>query len=174
MDTTAETLVGAADNEQRLLALALHRLRLGLLENSVGRLAIGARLGHGALRAGELGGGDDFHGLGDLLNVADGLQAAFDFAEGGVLGILRGGKGGSGRAMAADRYQCLGLISPRDGRWARGHCGLDVPQGDLRASPEGRTSSSRQHGSCWSISGDSGRGDVVVEEENEYRSDADQ
>lgn len=94
MDTTAKSLVGAADNDQRSLALALNGLGLGALEDSVGSLTVLAGLVHGLLRAGELGRGDDFHGLGDLLNVLDGLEAALDLAKGGVAGGIVDGKGG--------------------------------------------------------------------------------
>lgn len=89
VDTTAETLVGAADHDQRLLALALQRLGLGLLEHGVGRLTVLAGLGHGPLGAGELGGCDDLHRLGNFLNVANRLQAALDLAQSGI-----GGGGG--------------------------------------------------------------------------------
>lgn len=84
VDTTAETLVGAAHHDQRLLALALYRLGLGLLENGVGGLSVGTRVGHGPLGAGELGGGDNLHGLCDFLNVLDRLETALDLAQGGV------------------------------------------------------------------------------------------
>ena len=39
---------------------------------------------------GEFGGSDDFHGFGDLFDVADGLEAAFNFAEGGIASSIRG------------------------------------------------------------------------------------
>lgn len=84
VDTTAETLVGAADDDERLLALALGGLGLGLLEDGVGGLAVVAGLGHGTLGAGELGGGDDLHGLGNFLDVADRLETVLNLSQGGV------------------------------------------------------------------------------------------
>ena len=71
MDTTTETLVRAADDQQILLSLALLCLGLGLLENSVRCLTVGPGLGHSLLGTGELGRGYDLHGLGDLLDVAN-------------------------------------------------------------------------------------------------------
>lgn len=102
VDTTTEALVGGADDEQGLLALGLEGLGLGLVEDLLGDLTVRLGLGHGALGAGELGGGDDLHGLGDLLNVADGLEAALDFSESRIAG---GGIGGG----------CDGAV-PGDGR----------------------------------------------------------
>ncbi|KAI7165222.1 ATP synthase F1 gamma [Hortaea werneckii] len=88
VDTTAETLVRAADDQQLLLVLALHSLGLRLIVDSVRRLTVGAGLVHGPLGAGELGRGHDLHRLGDLLDVADGLQTALDLTEGGIVGAL--------------------------------------------------------------------------------------
>lgn len=42
--------------------------------------------------AGELSGSDDLHGLGDLLDVADGLETALDFLEGSIVGGLDSGR----------------------------------------------------------------------------------
>ncbi len=83
MHTTAEALVGAADDDQALLALALERLGLGRLEHLVAGLAVLARVGHGALGARQLGRGDDLHGVGDLLDVANRLEAALDLTQRG-------------------------------------------------------------------------------------------
>ena len=91
VNTTAETLVGGADDEQRLL-LALGSLGLRSLVDLVRGLTVRAGLGHGLLGAGELRRGDDLHRLGDLLDVLDGLQAALDLAKGGIAG----GAGGVG------------------------------------------------------------------------------
>ena len=112
MDTTAQSLVRAADDDQCLLLLAFDRFRFCFVEDSVGGLAVLAGLSHRFLGAGEFGRGDDFHGLSDFLDVADGFEAAFDFAEGGVVGILRldGGKSsgrGSGGAMAMSVFVSL-------------------------------------------------------------------
>ena len=94
MDTTAETLVGTADDDQVLLALTLDGLGLGALEDGVGGLAVLAGLGHGPLGAGDLGGGDNLHGLGDLLDVANRLETALNFTEGGIAGGIGDSKGG--------------------------------------------------------------------------------
>lgn len=92
VDTTTETLVGRADDQEGL-ALGLDRLGVGLLEDLVGSLAVGAGLGHGLLGAGELGRGDNLHGLGDLLNVANRLETALDFTESGKGGGIGDGLG---------------------------------------------------------------------------------
>lgn len=97
MNTTAETLVRAADNDEVLLALALNWLGLGTLENLVGGLTVLAGLKHGPLGAGKLGGGDDLHGLGNLLDVADRLETALNFTKGGIAGGIGGGKDGGPR-----------------------------------------------------------------------------
>jgi len=79
VNTTAKTLVGRADDVECLLAIGLNTLCLGLLENLVGCFSVGAGAGHGLLRPGEFCGGDDLHGFGDLFDVADRLETAFDF-----------------------------------------------------------------------------------------------
>jgi hypothetical protein len=48
------------------------------------------------LGTGELGGSDNLHGVGDLLDVADGLKAVLDFAE----SRKGGGAWGSGAISA--------------------------------------------------------------------------
>lgn len=89
VDTTAKTLVGASDDVQSLLVL--QRLGLGLLEDSVGGLTVDARLIHSSLGASETGGGNDLHGVGDLLDVLDGLEAALNLTQSReVGGIGRG------------------------------------------------------------------------------------
>jgi hypothetical protein len=94
VDTTAEALVGAADDNQCLLLLVGDGLGLGALEDGVGGLAVCAGGGHGLLGAGELGRGDNLHGLGDLLDVANRLETALDFTESGIAGSVGGGEGG--------------------------------------------------------------------------------
>lgn len=94
MNTTTETLVRGADDEKRVLALTLLHLCLGLLENSLRGLSVCAGFSHGTLGAGELGGSDNFHGLCDLLDVADRLEAALDFSEGSIVGRVGDGDGG--------------------------------------------------------------------------------
>jgi hypothetical protein len=67
------------------------------------------------LGAGELGGGDNLHGLGDLLDVANGLETAFDFTEGG---IVRGGNDGGparGRSVRKVQWRFFLVISRRAG-----------------------------------------------------------
>lgn len=100
VDTTAETLVRGADDEQCLVAV-IEGLGLGALEDGVGGLTVGARGGHGLLGAGELGGGDDLHGLGDLLDVANRLEATLNLTESGVAG------GGGGRPAHANIQSAL-------------------------------------------------------------------
>jgi hypothetical protein len=92
VNTTAETLVGGADDDEGLLLLGLGGLGLGGFEDLVGGLAVAAGLGHGTLGAGELGGGDDLHGVGDLLDVLDGLEAAVNFSK---RRVASGGAGSS-------------------------------------------------------------------------------
>lgn len=95
MHTTAKALVGRADYQEGLLLLALEGLGLGLGVDLLGGLAVVLGVGHGALGAGQLGRGDNLHGLGDLLNVSDGLETALDFTEGREAsdGIWGGGDG---------------------------------------------------------------------------------
>lgn len=88
VDTTAETLVGAGNDEQSLLVL--EGLGLGTLEDLVRGLSVGSRVLHSSLGTGETGRGDDLHGVGDLLDVLDGLQTALDFTEGSEVGRIRG------------------------------------------------------------------------------------
>lgn len=91
MNTAAEALVRAAHDVQSLLALGLERLRLSRLKDLLGGLAVLAGLVHGSLGTVQLGGGNDLHGLGDLLDVANRLQTVLDLAQGGIgRGILGG------------------------------------------------------------------------------------
>lgn len=113
VDATTEPLVGAANHEQRLLVFGVLALggalgRLGLVEDRVGSFTVGTGLDHGALGAGELGRGHDLHGLGDLFDVADGLEAAFDFAEGGLLGLCRG-EGTGSESWSGGVKSCLAV-----------------------------------------------------------------
>ena len=94
VNTTAETLVGASHNEQSLLVL--QRLGLGLLEDGVRSLTIGARLIHSLLSTGKTGRGNDLHGVGDLLDVLDGLEAALNLTQGRKVG-------GIGRSSALQK-----------------------------------------------------------------------
>jgi hypothetical protein len=84
VNAAAKALVGAADDVENLLALALQSLRLGRLEHLVGRVAVLVRIVHCSLGAGELGRGHNLHRVGDLLDVADRLQAALDLAQSSV------------------------------------------------------------------------------------------
>ena len=97
VDTTTETLVGRAHDEEGLLALALSGHGASLLEGLLRGLSVGDGLVHGLLGAGELGGGDNLHGLGDLLDVADGLETALDLTESGIVGGLSDERGRDGR-----------------------------------------------------------------------------
>lgn len=84
MDTTAETFVGAGDNEQGLLVL--QRLRLRVVEDRVRGLAVRPGLRHRLLGFGKAGGRNNLHRVGDLLDVLDGLEAALDLTESGEVG----------------------------------------------------------------------------------------
>lgn len=90
VNTTAETLVGGADDVEGLLVLSLESLGLGRLKDLTGGLTVLGGIGHGTLGAGELGRGDNLHSLGDLLNVANGLETALDFTQSGVSGGIVG------------------------------------------------------------------------------------
>lgn len=96
VDTTAKTLVGAGNNQKNLLVL--QRLGLGLLENGVGGLTIDAGFVHGLLSTGKTSGGNNLHGVGDLLNVLDGLETTLNLTqsrEGGGIGGGRASDGGT-------------------------------------------------------------------------------
>jgi len=150
VDTTAETLVGGADNDQCLVAV-VDGLGLGALKDSVGGLTVGARGGHGPLSAGELGGGDDLHGLGDLLDVANRLEAALDLTESGVASGVGSGEGG--RPADGNFQSALDAIEDAMDAASAGHSGrVDaaaqgcVPgSGGGHASPHGGAGSSGQH-----------------------------
>lgn len=90
MDTAAKTLVRGADNDEGFLVFRLDRLGLCFFEDGVGSLAVASGFHHCALGSVEFGGGDDLHGFGDFFDVADGFEAAFDFAEGGIAGGIGG------------------------------------------------------------------------------------
>ena len=94
VNTAAEALVGAADDVEGLLALGLEGLRLGVLEDLAAGLAVLPRGIHGALRAGQLGGGDDLHRVRNLPDVLDGLETVINFSQGGVGGGIGVGSGG--------------------------------------------------------------------------------
>lgn len=95
VNTTAKALVGRANNDERLL-LAFGFGRLSSLEDLVGGLAVAAGVRHGASSTGEFGRSDNLHRVGDLLNVADGLQTGLNVSQGSVGG--RGSGGGNSRA----------------------------------------------------------------------------
>ena len=96
MNPAAQAFVGRTDDDEGFLGAVLGvGFRLGVLEDGVGGLAVGAGFGHGALGAGELGRSDDLHRLGDFFDVADRFEAALDLAEGGVGG--GGDEDGSGK-----------------------------------------------------------------------------
>lgn len=89
VNTTTKTLVGAGNNQKSLLAL--ERLGLGLLKNGVGCLTVDTGLIHGLLSAGETSGSNNLHGVGDLLNVLDGLETTLDLTQGCETGGIDGG-----------------------------------------------------------------------------------
>lgn len=83
VDTTTETLVGRSDDDEGLAGV--ESLGLGLLVDLVGSLTVDLGALHSTLSTGELGGSDDLHGVGDLLDVTNGLETAFDFTEGSIV-----------------------------------------------------------------------------------------
>lgn len=98
VNTTTETLVGRADDNEGLLVLGLKSFGLGGLVNLVGSLTILAGVVHGALGSGELGGGDDLHGVCDLLDVSDGLETVLDLTKSRIGGSGAGDGGDPGSA----------------------------------------------------------------------------
>lgn len=122
VDTTAKAFVGRANDEQGLFVFALEGLGLGLGEDLLGGLAVVLGLGHGTLSAGQLGRGDNLHGLGDLLDVADGLETALDFTEGREASGGMGGGGDGAIRVASDglasrplpflRHQSPSVVQP--------------------------------------------------------------
>lgn len=88
VNTTAEALVGAANDVQSLLTLSFEGFRLGRLENLLRGLAVLAGIAHGTLGTRELGGGDDLHRVGDLLDVSNRLQTTFDLSQGGICSAI--------------------------------------------------------------------------------------
>lgn len=171
VDTTAKTLVGAGDDQQSLLVV--ERLGLGLLEDGVGGLTVGTRIVHGLLGTVQTGRGDDLHGVGDLLDVLDGLQTALDFTQGREVSRV-----GGGSALKTGRKNCQlslvlssgpHLIPPSSSIFfpfssivgdsmgggsnggrrygGRMECAEpDLPGDDSTAGPDGRTHSTREHG----------------------------
>lgn len=90
VNTTAKSLVGAANDIKSLLALTLDCLGLGRLKDLTRGLTILGSISHGTLGTGELGGGDDLHGVGNLLDVSNRLEATLDFTQSGVAGAIVG------------------------------------------------------------------------------------
>lgn len=86
VDTTAKTLVGACNDEQSLLVF--EGLGFGVLEDLVGGLTVDSGLLHSSLGTGETGRGDDLHGVGDLLDVLDGLKTTLNLTESGKVGRI--------------------------------------------------------------------------------------
>lgn len=96
VDTTTKTFVGAGNDNQSLLVTLLGDLGLGLLEDSVRGLSVCSGILHSACRSVKLGRGHNLHGVGDLLDVADGLETVLNLTksrEGGGIwsnGAVRG------------------------------------------------------------------------------------
>lgn len=103
VNTTAETLVGGADDDEGLLLVGLGGGGLGGLEDLVGGLAVLAGVVHAAGSTGELGGGDDLHGVCDLLDVSDRLETSLDLTESRI---------GGGGAGASSSSKARVIISP--------------------------------------------------------------
>jgi hypothetical protein len=98
VNTTAETLIGRADDDEGLLVLSLEGLGLSGLVDLIRGLTVLARVVHGALGSGELGGGDNLHGVCDLLDVSDGLETVLDLTESRIGGSGAGDGSGPGSA----------------------------------------------------------------------------
>lgn len=111
VNTTAETLVGAAD-DQELLLVRLKSLGLSRLENGVGGGAVDAGVLHGALSTVELGGGNDLHGVCDLLDVANRLQPALDLTECRIGCGIRGGRPVLDGSLGQPPFHCLPIMCP--------------------------------------------------------------
>ena len=141
--TTAETLVGAEDDEKRLLVIALQRLRLRLLEHLVGGLTVDAGGCHGLLGAGELGGGDNLHRLGDLLDVLNRLETTLDLLERGIVGGLLDGGGPVAQeddvstccVAVVMGMRCASVFFRSSSSSSVLGSGMCVPSGQLNASP---------------------------------------
>ena len=125
VSTTAESLVGGANDDEGLLLLGLGGLGLGSFEDLVGGLTVLAGLGHGALGTGELGGGNDLHGVGDLLDVLDGLEAALNFSK---RRVASGGAGGSSSNPTDSIMSIKSSLTPPNSNAKRlESCRIDCP-----------------------------------------------
>lgn len=99
VDSTAKTFVGAGNDNQSLLVALLGNLGLGLLEDGVRGLSVCSGILHSACRSVQLGRGNNLHGVGDLLDVADGLET--------VLNLTKSREGGSIWSNGAVRGELL-------------------------------------------------------------------
>jgi len=102
VDTTAEALVRTGYDNEGFLVFILDGFGFGFLEDGVRGFAIAARFTHSALGASQLGRGDDFHRLGDFLDVFDGFETLFDLPEGGIVGGV--GSHGPARKFMVSGY----------------------------------------------------------------------
>lgn len=186
VNTTAKTLVGRADDDEGLLLLRFGSNRLGGFEDLVGSLTILARLGHGTLSTGELGRRNDLHCAGNLLDVANRLQAAFDFTKGRVGGSSIGASSRSSKdkslvsktssphkypsnRLSFNAKRCMALTvavvvlfrceSSGYSVQISGLCNLlNLPHRSCDRSTKSRTSRPRQHrGNCEKTKGASGQ-----------------
>lgn len=87
VDGTTQTLIGGDNNPQSLLDVLRHS-GLGVLENLLGGLVVDLGGGHGSLGLTELGGGNNLHGVGNLLNVLNGLESHLDLSKSGIVSGL--------------------------------------------------------------------------------------
>lgn len=94
VDRTTQTLVGGNNNQQGLVGSSLfwlsvlEELSVGLVEDSGGL--------HGSLGLVQSGGGNNLHGLGDLLDVLNGLKTHLDFSQSGIVSCASTGNLSSG------------------------------------------------------------------------------
>lgn len=89
VDTTTKTFIGTGDNVKSLLVSFLG-LGLGGFEDGIGSCSVNTRVLHSLLGTSQTGRSDDLHGVGDLLNVTDGLETALDFTESSEVGGIGG------------------------------------------------------------------------------------
>lgn len=88
VDTTAETLVRAGNNDQGLLVL--EGLGFGVLEDGVGGATVDTRVVHGLLGPSKTSRSNNLHGVGDLLDVLNGLETTLDFTQSREVGGVGG------------------------------------------------------------------------------------
>lgn len=87
VDRTTETLVRGHDN-QETLGRFFWLGSLSLVEDLLLGSTVGTGDGHGTLGLVETGGSHNLHGVGDLLNVLNGLETSLNFSESGIVSTI--------------------------------------------------------------------------------------